>query len=331
MTTTAISVSSTTTSQTVVSVDFSCSSISLRNTDPNRAYLSKGSPAAVATAPYYLDENGTIDIDGADAKEAWYVIWTANGGGALVGEKTTTTALGGPGTTPILTLIQERVCPFIGVESPSVVFSGTDRTQVELKATVNKCARMIGRAYAWNKLKVQASYTGDGSTEDFDLPDDYHWMPDSARLWSSQTKYPLARIFDEDDWLGIDVQSITTALRSWTIFGGQIHFKPALESAEVIRHFYQSTALVEPASGTAKSAFTLDTDYFRLDEDLLALAIIYVWKMDHGNPYAEQMQDYETAKEKLIARDKGAKVLVQGTTRIPRGVTLAYPLSVPTS
>ena len=306
----------------------------LVNTDANRCYFRLGTTAATTVAggfTDYLDEGDTTYIDGNEAEQAIQAIWSGDGSGALSVTETITTPLGGPGTTPILTLIQERVCPFIGVEPPSVVFSGTDRTQVELKATVNKCARMIGRAYTWNKLKVQASYTGDGSTEDFDMPDDYHWMPDNARLWSSSTKYPLARVQDEDDWLGIDVQSITTALRSWVIFGGQIHFKPALESAEIVRHFYQSTALVSPASGTDKSAFTLDTDYFRLDEDLLALAIIYVWKMDHGNPYAEQMQDYEIAKEKLIARDKGAKVLVQGTSRIPRGVTLAYPLSVPTS
>lgn len=331
MTTTAISVNSTTSSTTLVSANFARSSISLRNTDPNRVYLATISPAVATTAPYYLDENDTMVIDGADAKEAWYVIWTGDGSGALVGEQTTTTALGGPGTTPILTLLQERVCPFIGLDIPSAVFSGTDRTQLELKATVNKCARMISRAHTWQKLKVQASYTGDGSEEDFDLPADYHWMPDDTRLWSSDTKCTLVKIRSDDEWLGIDVQDITTAHRSWIIFGGQIHFKPALQSAEIIRHFYQSTALVEPASGTAKSAFTLDTDYFRLDEDLLALCIIYVWKMDHGNPYAEQLNDYEIAKEKLIARDKGATIIAQGRMRMPRGVTLAYPGSVPTT
>ncbi len=332
MTTTVTQVNSTTSSTQLVAANFARSSIAFANTDANRLYLLQGSGTASATNfTTYLDEGDVANITDAEAKEAWQGVWVTDGAGLVSITQTTTTALGGPGTTPILTLLQERVCPFIGVEIPSAVFSGTDRTQLELKATVNKCVRMISRAHTWQKLKVQASYTGDGSEEDFDLPDDYNWMPDDTRLWSSDTKCTLVKIRSDDEWLGIDVQDITTAHRSWIIFGGQIHFKPALQSAEIIRHFYQSTALVEPASGTAKSAFTLDTDYFRLDEDLLALAIIYVWKMDHGNPYAEQLNDYEIAKEKLIARDKGATIIAQGRMRMPRGVTLAYPGSVPTT
>lgn len=330
MTTTVTQINSTTTSGQLVADNFARSSIVFANTDANRLYLLQGSGTASATNfTTYLDEGDVATIDGAEAKEAWQGVWVADGAGLVSITQTTTTALAGAGTTAILTLLQERVCPFIGVDIPSAVFSGTDRTQIELKATVNKCARIISRAYTWNKLKVQASYTGDGSDEDFDLPSDYGWMADTAQLWSDETQLPLMKITNEDEWLGLDIQNITVAQRSWVMFGGQVHFKPALESAEIVRHFYQSSAIVQPATGTAKAAFTLDTDYFRLDEDLLVLCIIYVWKLDHGNPYAEQLNEYESVKEKLIARDRGATILRQGGARMPRGVNQAYPLSVP--
>ena len=332
MSTSIVTVSNTLTSTQVVAANVRRSSLRIVVNGAITAYVLQGSGTASSTNKTFelnVAESAGVTITGAEAEEAFQVVFASSGSGSVVATETTTTALAGPGTTPILTLLQERVCPFIGVEVPDAVFSGTDRTQIELKATVNKCARMIGRAYTWRKLKVQATYTGDGTTEDYDLPDDYGWMGDSERIWSSETKFPLQKIIDEDEWLGVDVQSITTATNCWIMFGGQIHFKPALNDTITARHFYQSTALVDPATGTAKSAFTLDTDYFRLDEDLLALCLIYVWKMDHGNPYAEQMADYETLKEKLITRDKGARVLKIGGARWPRGVNQAYPFNVP--
>lgn len=332
MTTTVSSVSNTTTSSQVVAANVRRSSLRIVVNGAITAYILQGSGTASSTNKTFelnVAEYGGVTITGAEAREAFQVVFASSGSGSITVTETTTTQLAGAGTTAILTLLQERVCPFIGVDIPSAVFSGTERTQIELKATVNKCARIISRAYTWNKLKVQATYTGDGTTEDFDLPEDYGWMPDTAQFWSDETQLPLMKITNEDEWLGLDIQNITVAQRSWVMFGGQVHFKPSLESAEGVRHFYQSSAIVQPATGTAKSSFTLDTDYFRLDEDLLVLCIIYVWKLDHGNPYAEQMNEYESAKEKLIARDKGSTILRQGGARMPRGVNQAYPLSVP--
>ena len=61
------------------------------------------------------------------------------------------------------------------------------------------------------------------------------------------------------------------------------------------------------------------------------LGIIARWKQLKSQPYAQELDDYEVLKEKLIARDKGATILKQGTMRMPKGATLAYPGNVPTS
>ena len=125
------------------------------------------------------------------------------------------------------------------------------------------------------------------------------------------------------------VQSYNPGVNAWTIYGGQMHITPALASAVTAKHYYQAKLAVAPATGSNKAYFTLDTDTFRIDDDLFKRAFIYLWKQDKGLPYAEFMTDYENLKEKLIARDKGATVLVQGTARGSRGITYAYPGSVP--
>lgn len=328
-TTTVTSVSSTTSSTQVVAADITRSALSIVNTDPNRAYLLQGTGTASSTNyTEYLDENDSIDIDGDQAEQAWQVVWAADGSGSITITQTLTEQLAGASATSILGIIQEA-CRRIGLEIPDAVYSSTTREHLELKEIANEACQMITRSHRWRKLVQRATYTGDGSTQDFDLPDDFGWMPDDQQVWSSATQIPFLPVRNLDEWLALDVRNFNPGTNAWTIYGGQIHFTPALDTGEIAQHYYQSTASVQPATGTAKSQFTLDTDTFRIDDQLLKLAIVYLWKQHKGLPYAEFLNDYEILKEKLVARDKGATILRQGRTRWPRGTNMAYPLTLP--
>lgn len=330
-TVTTTSVSSATTSQSVVSANPARSQVVLVNTDANRCYFRIGSTAATTSAggfTDYLDEGDTTYIDGDEAEQAIQAIWSGDGSGGLSVTQTITEALAGASAVSILTLIQQVCKRSLGIEPPDNVFASTDRTAQELAEVANAALDMIGRIQ-WRKMLQRATYAGDGSTTDYDLPSDFGWMPDDQNVWSSTAQIPYLPVRSTDDWLAMDVRDFNPGTNAWIIYGGQIHFTPALDSGENAYHYYQSTALVQPASGTAKSTFTLDTDTFRISDELLKKAIIYLWKQDKGLPYAEFLNDYEILKEKLIARDKGATIIRQGRMRWPKGVNLAYPLSVP--
>jgi hypothetical protein len=332
MTTTVTSVNSSTTSAQLVAANVSRSGLVISNTDANRLYILQGSGTAGSTAGSftdYLDEGDTAYIDGNEAEQAWQGIWTADGSGAASITQTITELLSGASATSILGIIQQVAKRPLGIEPPDALYASTDRTAQELAEVANAALDMINKAHRWRKLVQRATYTGDGSTVDYDLPDDFGWMPDDQQVWSSTAQIPLLPVHSLDDWLAMDVRNFNPGTNAWIIYGGQIHFTPALDSGEVANHFYQSTASVQPATGTAKSTFTLDTDTFRIDDELLRKAIIYLWKQDKGLPYAEFQNDYEILKEKLIARDKGATIMRQGRARWPKGVNLAYPLTVP--
>jgi len=227
--------------------------------------------------------------------------------------------------------VVQAVCPFIGVDVPSAVFSSTTREHVELKAVANDVADMIAKAHPWQLLTTLKTHTGDGSTEDFDLPDDYDWMPDSNQVWTSDNNQPLCKVMDVNAWLGQIVRDFDPVPGNWIIYGDQIHIRAALGSGITAKYFYQSNLYVDPVSGSNTSTFSLDTDTFRLSERLLKLGVIYRWKQLKSQPYTQEMDDFENLKEKLIARDKGATILKQGAMRMPKGAVVAYPGSVPTS
>lgn len=228
----------------------------------------------------------------------------------------------------VLSLLQEA-SPFLGLDVPSLVYASTDRTMVELKAVTNDMAEKIAKAHPWQLFSTVATVTGDGSDEDFDLAADFDWMPDGNQVWSSTLNRPLSHVVAQDQWLGMDVQDFDMVVNAWIIYGGQIHIKPALANLATAQYFYQSNLIIDPASGTNKVAFTLDTDTYRLSERLLKLGVLYRWKQLKGQPYSEEMNDFEDLKEKLISRDKGATILRQGSARMPRGVNVAFPGNVP--
>ena len=216
----------------------------------------------------------------------------------------------------------------IGIEVPDVVATSTDRTYVELLAVANDMAETISKAHEWQLLNTVETVTGDASTEDFSLPTDYDRMIKDTDVWSSSLETPLTPVPDRNTWLGLDIRSYDFVVNAWIVYGGQFHIKPAMGTGVTAKYWYQSNLIIAPSAGSNKALFTSDDDTFRLNERLLRLGIIWKWKANKGQPYAEPMADYEEAKEKLISDDKGSRTIRIGRARLARGMKTAYPTTI---
>jgi hypothetical protein len=228
----------------------------------------------------------------------------------------------------VLTIVQDA-CKQIGLAVPSAVMASTDREHVELARVARMMSLRIARAHSWELFRTLKTETGDGTTEDFDLPDDYAWTPKDQKLWSSRLSTPLTHITSTDEWLELDVRSYEFVVGAWIVYGGQLHIKPAPQSGEEVSYFYQSNKIAATGGGVAKEAFTADDDEFRLDDETLKLGIIYRWREMKGLPYEEDMADYEESLGQQIERDGGGdRILRSGRRRLIRGARVAYPVQV---
>lgn len=226
----------------------------------------------------------------------------------------------------ILSTIQDA-CTVVGLAVPSTVYGSTEREHVELAALANEMAQRIAfDTHDWTILKTLGTLTGDGSATTFARPTDYRRMLKKARLWPSAAPFsPLVHVSDTDEWLGYDVQNFASAVGRWTLIGESINVKPAVANLATVKFYYLSKLIVAPDTGSNKTDFTIDTDVFRLDEEMLKLGIIWQWKANKGRPYAEDMQNYETALAMRIGEDKGSNIITVGQQRIPGDVRIAYP------
>ena len=227
----------------------------------------------------------------------------------------------------LLTVCQE-VSKVIGLDVPTIVASSTEREYIELFAVAHTMADRIIKGHDWQILSRIHTLIGDGATEDFDLPSDYDRMLVKSQVWSSSLQTPLSPITDLDHWLEIDIKSFQFVVNAWTIYGGQMHIKPALDTAITAKFFYQSDLFAASSGGSAQASFVADSDVFRLSEDLLKLGMIWQWRANKGLPYAEDMMNYEQMLGRLVARDKGSKMMRIGKARLPGDVSVAYPQNV---
>ena len=192
----------------------------------------------------------------------------------------------------------------LGLDIPSVLFSNTYRTWVEMCALVNECARQILEEYDWSRLKKAAVLTGDGAATTFALPTDYDRMVMDANLWGPNFNYyPTQQVTDFNRWLEVMSWSIDSWDQRWSVFGGSINILPALPLAETLTYGYISNSVVNGS----QPEFTADTDTFTLDERLLKLCVVWNWKQRKGQDYAADLQAYEDAVSRARFKDPGAR------------------------
>ena len=227
----------------------------------------------------------------------------------------------------ILSAIQ-NVSAAISITRPEAVFSSQERELFELQVLANSSASYIARDYEWQALKTLATLTGNGILTAFPFPDDYDRMLKKAELWSDRNARPLGHITDTDRWLELEVRQFGFVSGLWSIFGDQINIKPAPATGELVKFYYMTNKWARDEVATTKSAFTADTDVFRLSERLLELGMTWMWKSKKKQPYAQEKDDYEDAREKLIVADKGSRILRVVQVRSSRGAQIAYPVSI---
>lgn len=228
-----------------------------------------------------------------------------------------------PRTT--LSIVQDAATK-LGLAQPSVLFGSTDRTAIELREALIEAADKILHAHEWQLLRTLQTHIGDGTTTDFSLPPDYLKMPKDAAVWSTKWDRPLQHITPED-WLNLDIRSYDIVTGTWTIYGGEMVFKPALASDEQAKFWYISTKVCASNDGTTKSAFTADDDTFRLDDRVLELVLVWLWRAQKGLDYSEDMASAEIALARAIERDAGARMLTQASRRNMRA-KLSYPWQI---
>lgn len=193
---------------------------------------------------------------------------------------------------------------------PPAIFSSQGQKEVECQYLANEVAEDIAKSNDWQKFTKLYTMTGDGVAGEFALPADYDRMTQGVGVHSStwfNRRYENAETLDR--WLDLRILAPGFPPGYWIIQNNLFQIIPAVATGDDAQYYYQSNLIVRPASGDDKAEFTRDDDSFILPERLLTLGIIWRWKAMKGQPYAEDLQSFETALAQEQTRDRGARVI----------------------
>lgn len=94
--------------------------------------------------------------------------------------------------------------------------------------------------------------------------------------------------------------------RRFYLRNGKMYIDPIPETDnETLAYDYYSNAWCESSGGAAQTAWTADTDIYRLDEDCFILGLKWRFLRAKGLDYSEEAAEYERECERVMARDGG--------------------------
>lgn len=208
----------------------------------------------------------------------------------------------------VLSALQSAAVRLIG-QKPSTFFSSQNKFEMQMVDIVNDAARDIVRSHEWRALTKVATIAGDGTTTSFALPADYDRMSLAQSVHDNKSwLWDYSPCLDLDTWIALQNGQVLAAVPGWwIILDGAFQFSPAPASPASFP--YISNAYAKSDGGTNKAAFDRDDDTFRIDEDLLARKVRWMWKEMMGFDATNEQSDFNTLFSQLSARDKGSRVI----------------------
>lgn len=147
----------------------------------------------------------------------------------------------------------------------------------------------------------------------YSLPSDFKFFL-SATQWDRNFRWQMLGPLSAQEWQTIvsGISPVGPRLR-FRVMGNPLQMwiqpTPGQSQTDTIAFEYISSAWCQSAGGTLQTAWTLDTDTYLWDEDLLTLGIIWRFKRAKGLDYAEERRMYDDRVSAQMARSGGNRSL----------------------
>jgi len=223
--------------------------------------------------------------------------------------------------TNILDICQNaaRAC---GFGSPAQIVGSTDKTAMQLLSLANREGEFLSTQKDWSELKSEHTFQLATADQEYTLPDDFRWIIPGTTYDRDNDRIVLNPVSSQE-W---------QYLKAWTSIGGltrrariranQLEFEQTItasDNGKTIAFEYLSSYWAQTSSGTAKRRFTLDTDIFRLDDELMTLGIIWRFRRAKGLGFEDERAEYLSQLNIHKSADGGSRTLDMSSSTL-RGI-----------
>lgn len=203
-----------------------------------------------------------------------------------------------------LSTIIDDVTAQIGIARPSFVVGNTNTDAQQLLRITQLAGDTLLQDHAWGALINRNTFSATAEFDDFD-----RFYPVS-NLWDVGRNRPVSGPLNQEEWTSILVRNVTGGEKYWTMYQGAIWIYPAPDATDEFTFSYVTKNWIRPEGEAEDVArWTADSDTSLIPEQLLTLSSVWRWKQMKGLDYAEDLSTFERTRERLIARDRGPRVI----------------------
>ncbi len=199
----------------------------------------------------------------------------------------------------------------IGIPTPLTIVGSDDTSARQLLAIAQRAGNTLNKDHAWGNLIRRNTFTATASLSDFD-----RFYPVSE-IWDTALGRPITGPLNQNEWTQLLVSGTTGGDKYWTIYQGAVWIFPDPEDTDEFTFSYVSKNWIRPTAGSDVARWSADSDESLIPEELITLSCIWRWKQSKSLDYAEDLSNFERARERLIGDDRGPRVI--NTSRPFRG------------
>lgn len=190
--------------------------------------------------------------------------------------------------------------------NPATIIGNTNQDAQNYLRLINKVGKRLQLSYAWDILTKQHTFTSvalEAQTTATPIPTDFgRFIPETC--WDRSTNNLISGPISAVEWQGLKVQTYSSQNKKFRYRGGVFLTSPVLPAGNTIAYEYVNINWCDvAATGTEKTAMTLDTDITIIDEELVTLGAIYEFLLQQDQPWQMAAQAYENRFNTLVDND----------------------------
>ena len=201
-----------------------------------------------------------------------------------------------------LTTITNSVCDRVGIPRPTTVVGNTDPGVRQLLALANEEGQELTSRHRWSGLIRECTFTTVASPADLVVVAEGFDYILPGTVWNRTTDRPVPPMTPET-WQAYRASGSSGPTMRFRIQDTALYLYPDPGAGTSMAFEFVTKNWNQTTGGVEQDAWANDTDTGLLNENLMALGLIWRWKKAKGMDYAEDFNAYERRVANAIARD----------------------------
>lgn len=208
----------------------------------------------------------------------------------------------------LLTEVQD-FCERMMLPVPASVIDSDDPQVIQVRALLYEAGNSLAVRGDWSRLTFEEVHTTLAQEDQGAIYDITATGATAFRkiknetMWDRTNQMPVYPI-NAQDWQNLKAHNSVSPRYRFRLVRHHLMLTPTPPAGHSLAFEWVSKWWIQDGtSGTIKERFTLDTDSFLLERELLKLGLVWRWLRAKGLDYADHYEEYESRLTETLAHD----------------------------